>query len=115
MALMTTVLEEFADNGNSRTFALPLHTAAKPALVIQKRKVPTGNQKMIETTITLVSGTEDASAVPMDERITTTISTRKPIGCAQADVDAQMAIGREIHASDNFTDAEAKQTWLQNT
>jgi hypothetical protein len=44
MAAMTTVLTEFSNNGNSRTSTLSGHSATSPKLLIEKRRVPEGNQ-----------------------------------------------------------------------
>ena len=48
MAAMTTVLTDFSQSGNSRTRTTSGHTAVKPKLVIEKRRVPEGNQTMVE-------------------------------------------------------------------
>lgn len=113
MAVMTTVLTEFADNGNSRTYTLPSHTATEPRLVIQKRKVAVNGTSMIEDIITSISSTEDAAGVLLDGKISFETKIRRPVNGIAADVTAAQTIHREIVASDNFANTVSTQEWLQ--
>lgn len=69
MANMTTILTEFADNGNSRTYAAPAHTVQAPRLVIQKRTVPATLGGVSESSAKVVFGTTDALGVPLLQKI----------------------------------------------
>lgn len=113
MALMTTVLTEFSDNGNSRTYTQAGHTAVEPQLVLQKRKVPSGNQSTIEDTITVLSSTEDASGALLDSRVSFTATVRRPKDGIAADVTAMLAVFRDIIAGDEFTNTVNTQEWLK--
>jgi hypothetical protein len=108
---MTTVLTEFSDNGNSRTYTQATHTAAKP-LLLQKRKVPSGNEVVIEDTITVLSATEDADAAIMPSRVTFSCIIRRPLGGDAADVTAMLAVFRDIIAGDEFANTVSTQEWL---
>lgn len=112
MAAMTTALTEFADNGNSRTYTYTGHSAAEPRLVLQKRKVPTGNQTVIEDTITVLSSTEDANGDLLPSKVTFSMVVRRPLDGIAADVTAALAIIRDIIAGDEFTNTVSTQEWL---
>lgn len=112
MAAMTTVLTEFADNGNSRTYTQAAHTVEQPLLVLQKRKVPSGSAVIAEDTITVLSHTEDADGVTLPQRVTFTATIRRPIGGDAADVTAMLAVFRDIVAGDEFANSVTTQEWL---
>lgn len=112
MAAMTTVLKEFTDNGNSRTYSQATHTAVKPHLVLQKRKVPSGNQTVLEDTITVLAATEDSDGAVLPSRILYTASVRRPVDGTAADVTSMLAVFRDIVASDEFANMIDKQEWV---
>jgi hypothetical protein len=112
MAAMTTVLTEFADNGNSRTFTQAGHTAIKPQLVLQKRKVPTGSQTVIEDTITVLSATEDSLGVKLPQRVSFSVTVRRPIDGIAADVTSMLAVLRDIVAGDEFANTVNTQEYV---
>lgn len=112
MAAMTTVLTEFADSGNSRTYTTSTHTTAKPRLVIQKRKVPSGKQTVQEVSVQVVHATEDASSVILPSKVVFEANHRSPIDGAAADVTAALAIFRDIIAGDEYANAVSTQEWL---
>lgn len=113
MAAMSTALTEFADNGNSRTYTLSGHTALSPQLVLQKRKVPSGNQTVVEDTITVLSATEDSDGAILPQRVTFTATIRRPVNGQSADVTAMLAIFRDIIAGDEFANTVNTQEWLE--
>lgn len=113
MAGMSTVLIEFSDMGNSRTYTQASHTALAPLLVLQKRKVPSGNQRIAEDTITVLSHTEDADGITLPERVTFTATVRRPINGDAADVTAMLAVFRDIVAGDEFANTVSTQEWLE--
>lgn len=112
MAAMTTTLTEFADNGNSRTYTLAAHAAAEPKLVLQRRKVPSGNQTVLEDTITVLESTEDSSGSILSSRVTFTATIRRPIDGIAADVTSALATFRDIIAGDEFTNVVNTQEFL---
>jgi hypothetical protein len=103
MAGMSTVLTLQARSGHSSTYTVPaVHTALKPKLVLQKRKVPSGNQSMMEDTITVLDSTVDSADVLLDSKIAVTVIVRRPKQGASADVTAALARFRDIVAGDEF-------------
>lgn len=113
MAAMTTVLSEFRDSGDERTYALATHSIARPRLVLQRRKVAAGSAgSLSEDQVSVLFGTEDSEGNPLKSRILLTATLRRPFDGADADVDAALALFREIVASTNFEDVMDKQAWL---
>lgn len=112
MAAMTTALTEFASNGNSRTFTYAGHTVQKPHLVLQSRRVPSGNQTVAQDTITVLSGTDDVNGDPLAARVSFEVKIRRPIDGAAADVTAVLAVLRDIVAGDEFTNTVNTQEFL---
>jgi hypothetical protein len=113
MAAMSTVVTEFADNGNSRTYFYTGHTALKPKLVIQKRKVPSGKQVMLEDSVKNVVATTDPLSVIMAEKISFEVIVRRPTLALAADVTAALATIRDIVAGDEFAAMVTTQGWLK--
>lgn len=112
MAGMTTVLTEFSDNGNSRTSTYTGHTALEPRLVIEKRRVPEGNQSMLEYSVKVVSSTDDADGLVLDQKVSFEGIVRYPKLGTSADVTAALAIFRDIIAGDEFGSSVTTQGWL---
>lgn len=113
MAAMTTVLTEFSDNGNTRTYTAPSHTVLQPFLVIQSRKVPTGNAVIAEDTIKVVKATSDSNGDPIAERQFITVTVHRPITGDDTDMDDVKALVREVVASDEFDAVVDTQNHLQ--
>lgn len=114
MAAMSTALTVFSDNGNSRTFTATGHTVQKPKLVIQTRKVPTGNQVIQESKVSVIQATVDTGGSAIPERVSFQAVYRSPITGASADVTAALAIFRDIVASDEFTAVVNTQNFVKN-
>ena len=112
MAAMTTALTEFSDNGDSRTYTLSGHTAAEPQIVIQTRKVPSGNQVVAESTVEVLYSTEDSGGDPVAQRVGFKATVRYPISGISADVTAALAVFRDIIAGDEFSNTVTTQEWL---
>lgn len=113
MAAMTTVLTEFADNGNSRTYTLAGHTAVKPKLVIQRRVVATAPNSSPEDTFDVVIGTTDAEGMVLPGRVTFSVKARRPLQGQAADTAFALAIARDIVNSDEFANTVMTQEWLK--
>lgn len=113
MAAMNTALTEFADNGNSRTYTYTGHTAVEPRLVIQKRRVPSGAQTIVENTIQVISSTEDSSGALLEPRVLFQATTRSPKDGIAGDVTAALAVFRDIVAGDEFANMVTTQEFLK--
>lgn len=112
MAAMTTVLTEFSQNGNSRTSTYAGHTAVEPRLVIEKRRVPEGNQTTLSYSAKVVSSTADVDGAILKEKVIFEASVQYPLSGASADVAAALAIFRDIVAGDEFGNSVITQNWL---
>lgn len=112
MAVMTTALTEFTDNGNSRQYTYTGHTAVEPRMVLQRRRPPSGQNSVIEDEITVLSSTEDSLGEPLDSKILISVKVRRPIKGIAADVTAALAIARDIVAGDEFANTVDTQQWL---
>lgn len=98
MAAMTTVLTVFSQG----TYTTSGHTVQKPKLVLQKRRVPTGNQVVAEDVITVLHGAEDSNGVILDSKVAFSASVRRHKDAIAADVAAALVIFRDIVAGDEF-------------
>lgn len=112
MAAMTTVLEEFSVLGDSRTYTQAAHTALKPMLVVQKRRVPTGNQTIAESTVNVVNATVDVDGAVLSQKILFSAVIRYPIQGLATDITAALATFRDIVAGDEFADMVVTQNPL---
>lgn len=112
MAAMTTVLTEFSDNGNSRTYSLSGHTFSKPKLVIQKRKVPSSETGVAEDSVKVVYGTEDSNGDLISSKIAMEVIIRRPANGISTDVDAALVVLRDIVAGDEFATMIDTQDYL---
>jgi hypothetical protein len=112
MAAMTTALTEFSDNGDSRTYVQAAHTVLQPLLVIQKRKVPTGNQTMAEVVVNVVDATIDTDSAVLPQKILFGAVVRYPIAGNATDITDALATFRDIVAGDEFANAVTTQEFL---
>jgi hypothetical protein len=112
MAAMTTVLTEFAQNGNSRTCTLPNHTVLKPELLIEKRKVPATNTALAEFGCRTLVATSDADGNVLASKVSVETVVRYPVNGQAADVDIAVAYHRDILAGDEFKASVDSQNWL---
>lgn len=104
MAALATSLTGFSELGNTRTYVVTsAHTALKPALVIQRRKVPSGNQVVAEDNINVVYATQDADGAPLPQKVQMSVNIRRPMTGNADDVAAALVVFRDIVASDEFT------------
>lgn len=112
MAAMTTVLTEFSDSGNSRTYSLANHSVTAPEIVVQKRRVPTGNQVVAEDSVDIVFATTDADSVALSQRVSFKVTVKRPITGQSTDVDDALAVFRDIIAGDEFGNTVNTQEYL---
>lgn len=113
MAAMSTSVTEFADNGNSRSYTLTGHTATKPRMLLQRRKVATQEGAVAEDQVSVLYGTTDSASAPMRPRVLFTATFRRPVGCDSADITAALAIFRDVVAGDEFAATVNTQNWLK--
>jgi hypothetical protein len=104
MAALATTLQEQSSNGASTTYLLPVHTALVPALVIQKRVVPSGKKIVAEDTVKVVIATSDAEGSVLESKVDMGVYVRRPINGQSTDVAAALAYLRDIVQSDEFED-----------
>lgn len=104
MAAMVTALTEFSDKENERSYVVDgaSHTVTKPRMVLQRRKVPSGNQVIVEDEISILYGTEDANGDILDQRVMFSAKIRRPKDGISADVTSALAVFRDIVAGDEF-------------
>lgn len=112
MTAMTTVLTEFSTMGNSRTSTITGHTALAPKLVIEKRRVPEGNQVVAEYSAKVVRSTADAEGLVLSNKVSMEVIVRYPIQGNPDDVAAALVTLRDIVAGDEFGSSVTTQGWL---
>lgn len=113
MAARSTTLVPFSTMGNSRTSIYTGHTSVKPKVVIEKRKVPEGNQEMVEFSFKVVNATvENGGTAILPQKISFESVVRYPIHGTISEVSAALAIFRDIVAGDEFAASLTSQTWL---
>lgn len=112
MAAMTTALTEFDNSRNFRSYTYTGHTSAEPKMVLQRRRVPSGNQTIIEDTIQVTSSTEDSAGAILPSKVSFHVTVRHPIDGIAADVTAALAVFRDIVAGDEFANTVSTQEWL---
>jgi hypothetical protein len=112
MAAMTTVLTEFSDNGNSRTFTLPGHTVQAPQIVIQRRKVPSGNATTAEDTLSVLTASFDSDSAILPSKNSISAIVKRPIDGQAAELTAILATFRDLVNSDEFTNMITTQEFV---
>lgn len=103
MAVMTTVLKEYSNGVNSRTYSLPNHSVTEPEILIQRRRVPVGNQVVASTELQFLVATKDAEGNVLPDKAGIDIKIREPIKGTHADLTALLTIARDVFASDEMT------------
>lgn len=103
MTAIVTTLTEFSDNGNTRVYTLPGHLAASQRIMTQKRKVPVGNQKVIEDVINIQYTTSDSEGNALPQKVGFTATITRPIGADAADITGAEAVFKDIVQSDEFS------------
>lgn len=109
MAAMTTALTLFNMDNNNVTYSYSGHSPSDPRLVIQKRKLAPNADGVAETSIKIVSGTQDAAGDNITPKFTFEAIVRTPINGVAADRDAALVIFRDIIAGDEFSNSVSTQ------
>lgn len=112
MAAMTTVLTEFSDNGNSRTYSTAGTLVSMPKLVIQKRRVPSGNETVQENSVEVVHGTKDSDGSILPSKVSFKVVCRYPKDSTNTEIDAAFAIIKDILNGDEYASTIYTQNWL---
>jgi len=113
VAAMSTTLTEFASLGDSRTYTVSGHSVSLPKLVIQKRKVPQGNQTVQESTISVVYGTVDAGSAVLPQKVLMSATIRYPVASTSTAITAALAVLKDIVASDEFAAMVTTQNFVK--
>lgn len=115
MPAMATTLTEFSTNGDSRTYTTSGHTASKPKLVIQKRRVPAGNQLMAETQVSIVHAAIGSDSEVLPAKVSHTVISRYPVNIktGETTVADALAILKDVVASDEFAASVSSQNFVK--
>lgn len=113
MATIAIPLVEFNDVDNKRTYSLATHSATKPSLLIQTRKVPSAAKTVAETGLQVVQATFNAVSEPLVQKINLALTVRYPIDGVTADLDLAIANFRALVISDEFVTAIKAQTYIK--
>lgn len=112
MAVMTTALAEFSNNGNSRTSTLAGHTASAPKLLIEKRKLASSVDGVAEYSLKVVEATVDGEGVALSSKVSFEAIVRYPLKGQTADISAAQTVFRDVIAGDEFANSVSTQEWL---
>lgn len=114
MASFTTVMSEYSDSENRRTWAITGHTVQQPMLVIQRRKPASKPEANAESTLSVIYGTADADGNILPSKVGFGANVRYPANGDSADVTAALAVFRDLVASDEFTTLVTSQSYMQS-
>jgi len=115
MAALSATLTHFSTTADSRTWTTSGHTASKPKLVIQKRKVPVGNAKVAETSIAVIQAAIGADDAILPSKVDAMISFRysTEIKSGETTVADSLALIRDVVASDEFAALVLSQNFIK--
>jgi hypothetical protein len=102
MAAMSTNLTLYSNNGDSFTYRLDGHTSLSPQLILQRRRLPTGNQTVIEDEVSVVYTTEDSEGNILSSKILFSAKVRRDQRSQSSDITAALAVFRDLIAGDEF-------------
>jgi hypothetical protein len=114
MASFTTTLVGHSEKSNSRSYEVDAtHTVEKPHLVIQTRKEALGNQVIAQDNLVVSLATEDADGNILPQRNSFEAVIRRPKNGSSTDTTANLAIFRDLVASDEFTAIATRQQYIK--
>lgn len=113
MAAMTTALTVFSDIGDSRTYTQSGHTALKPKLVLQKRRLPTGSQVVAEYSFQVLNATEYPAGNVLPQKVGFKAVITYPLNAESAVITAALATFRDMVAGDEFGASVTSLNWLK--
>lgn len=113
MAALATTLTLFSDKENNRTWTTSGHTVSRPKLVIQKRRVPVGNQIIQEDTISVLQSGLDAAGAVIAQKASFMLQVRQPINMVGTTVADALVIFRDIVQSTEFGTTTTSSLYLK--
>lgn len=102
MAAMTTVLNDYAEKWNQKSFWFSGHTAAKPRLFLQKRTPLQGNMTVLQDSVLVRVTAEDSGGEVLESPVALTVTVRRDHRAIAADLNAARDCLRDFVASDEF-------------
>lgn len=107
MAALATTLTGYTDKGDTRIWRTAGHTVVKPKLVMQKRRLPVGNQTTSELTISVLQAAvgEDDMVLPSKVLFSATVRIPTGIKAGETTVADSLVIFRDVVQSTEFGDA----------
>jgi len=113
MAALSATLTEFSTSGDSRTWTTTGHTPGLPKLVIQKRRVPTGNSSIAESTVTVVYGTEDGAGDVLPSKVSMSVNVRYPVSSGDSAIADALTLLKDVVQSTEFGTTVTTQNFLK--
>lgn len=113
MAALAATLTLFSTSGNSKTSTAAGHTSVKPKLVIEKRKVPVGDNGVAENTIGVVFGTVNPASENLPTKILYEAKVRRPVNGNATDLSDALVLFRDVVQSTEFGTMTTTQNWLK--
>lgn len=104
MAALAATLTSFSMERDSKTYTSAGHTARRPRLVVQKRRVPSKEGAVASMETTIIRGTVDEAGLPLSSKVAFGVSIRFPnnIGSSETDLTDALVLLRDVVASDEF-------------
>lgn len=113
MPVMATVVTEYSNAENARTYSISGHTVAKPKLLLQKRKIGVVGGASSTDTVEILFGTQDANGTTLPGRISFFLTCRRPVEAIAADVTAAVSVLKDVVGSDEFANMINTQNYLK--
>lgn len=115
MTALVTVLTEFSTNGDSKTSTTAGHLTSKPKLVVEKRRVPVGNQTVSEYVASVIQGAIDPDGNALPSKVVMSATVRIPLNikAGETTVADVLAIFRDVVQSTEFGNSVTTQNWLK--
>lgn len=115
MAALATVLTPFSTEGDSKTSTTVGHTVDKPKLVVEKRRVPVGNQTVGEYTASVIQAAIDPEGLVLPSKVTMSLTVRIPLNikAGETTVADVLTILKDVAQSTEFGASVTSQNWLK--
>lgn len=105
MPTMATVLTPIGIDGAKFTYSTAGHTVQEQKVVVSASKAPSGNSRVAEQNTIVSHATKDAEGTVLNAPTSVAIKTRQSIDGQAADLDAVIAIVRDVVNSDEWANA----------
>lgn len=115
MAAMVTVLTEFGVSADGKQYTTAGHTAQKPRLVTQKRRVPSVKGSVASMTTSVIRGVVDSADAVLPQKVSMVVEVRVPFDMAPSDtgVTDALTILKDIVNGDEFANSLLSQNFLK--